>query len=306
MVALATSRALGTGVRVAVTDEDALAAAGEIVASWLERIDMACSRFRDDSDLQRINRADGAAVTVSALCLEAVRVALQMAESTAGLVDPTVGAAMLAIGYDRDFAAIGEPGAAAVLALPAPGWTSVSIDAQDCSVRIPEGTVLDLGASAKALAADRSAHDAAAQLGCGVLVSLGGDIAVAGPAPDGGWQVLVTDDHDAPLDAPGQTVGITTGGLATSSTTVRRWQRGGALLHHIVDPRTGMPADTPWRTASVTAASCVDANAATTAAIILGDEAPAWLEARRLPARLVDAGGNVRHVAGWPGAGERR
>ena len=305
MVALATSRALGTGVKVAVTDEAALPAAKRVVESWLERIDLACSRFREDSDLAHINARAGAAVAVTPLCRDAVTTALRVASDTAGLVDPTVGAAMLANGYDRDFSQVADAPGPEGAARPAPGWDGVLVDEEAGTVLVPRGTLLDLGASAKALAADRAAADAAARTGAGVLVSLGGDISVAGEAPPGGWQVLVTDDHAAPLDAPGQVVGISSGGLATSSTTVRRWVRGGRPLHHIVDPRTGLPADTCLRTASVVAATCVAANAATTAAIILGDGAAAWLETRGLPARLVSRTGTVRHVAGWPDSGER-
>jgi FAD:protein FMN transferase len=130
-------------------------------------------------------------------------------------------------------------------------------------------------------------------------VNLGGDISTSGPAPAGGWHVRVTDDHRAPLDAPGQAVTIASGALATSSTTVRRW---GAGAHHIIDPRTGLPADSRWRTVSVAAATCVDANIASTAAIVLGDEAPQWLADRRLPARLVDLAGDAITSSGWPAA----
>jgi len=234
-----------------------------------------------------------------------VSVALRVAAATGGLVDPTVGAAMVHIGYDRDFSLVVEAPGPETFGAPAPGWTSVDVDPDAGTVRVPAGVRLDLGASAKALAADHAAVDAAARTGSGVLVSLGGDIAVAGPAPEGGWQVLVTDDHDAELDAAGQIVGISTGGLATSSITVRRWVRDGTRLHHIVDPRTGLPAETQLRTVSVAAGTCVAANAATTAAIILGDAARAWLEDRGLPARLVTGDGCVTHVGGWPEQGER-
>ena len=303
MVSMASSRALGTGVRVGVSDDAALEIADRVVAGWLRDIDIACSRFRDDSEIWRVNRGGGAPVVVSPLCLLAVRTALQVAASTDGLVDPTVGASMERIGYDRDFAAIVE-GDETPRGSAATGWRSVEVDERSGTVRVPDGVHLDLGASAKALAADRAAQDAAAATGVGVLVSLGGDIAVAGPAPEGGWVIRVTDDHDAPLDAPGQTVSISAGGLATSSTAVRRWRRGHMQMHHIVDPRTGLPAVTRLRTVSVAAASCVDANAASTAAIILGDGAAAWLSARELPARIVDTAGHVDHLGGWPQDGE--
>jgi thiamine biosynthesis lipoprotein len=168
---------------------------------------------------------------------------------------------------------------------------------------MPEGVQLDLGATAKAWAADRSAARIAAQAGCGVLVSLGGDIAVAGPAPDGGWRIRVQDvtgDPGERPDGPYALVAIRDGGLATSSTAARRWQRGGDVLHHILDPRTARPAEPVWRTVSVAAGTCADANAASTAAVIRGRPALGWLASLGLPARLVDATGVVFTVAGWP------
>jgi thiamine biosynthesis lipoprotein len=136
-----------------------------------------------------------------------------------------------------------------------------------------------------------------------VLVSLGGDTAVAGPPPDGGWRIRVQDTTGLPgetPDGPSQVVAIRDGGLATSSTAARRWHHGGDLLHHILDPRTGRPAAPVWRTVSVAAATCADANTAATAAIIRGDQAPAWLAGLKLPARLVTQDGVVRTVADWP------
>ena len=135
----------------------------------------------------------------------------------------------------------------------------------------------------------------AAATGSPTLVDLGGDVATAGPAPAGGWVVRVTDDHRAGPDADGQSVTVSGGGLATSSTTVRRWRRAGRPVHHIVDPATGEPAAPVWRTVSVAAASCVDANTASTAAIVRGASAPQWLESLGLPARLVDPSGERRH-----------
>ena len=90
------------------------------------------------------------------------------------------------------------------------------------------------------------------------------------------------------------------GGIATSSTTVRRWRRGQALLHHIIDPQSGMPTSGPWRTVTVLAHSCVDANVAATAAIVQGEGAVDWLKARRLPARLVENDGTIHYLGPWP------
>ena len=134
----------------------------------------------------------------------------------------------------------------------------------------------------------------------GALVAIGGDIAVAGRPPARGWLVRVTDDHRGPLDAPGQTVTMRDGGLATSSTSVRRWRRDGQQMHHIIDPLTGSPSQTPWRTVSVAAASCADANIATTAVLAKRANGAEWLRGQRLPARLVAQDGRVLSLAGWP------
>ncbi|MEO8899146.1 MAG: FAD:protein FMN transferase [Candidatus Dormibacter sp.] len=298
-------RALGTSVVVAVTDPAALSTAREVVAAEIAALDLACSRFRDDSDLSRLNAAAGMPVLVSPLLAQAIRVALRAARLTDGDVDPTVGSCMAAIGYGADFAAIAADGPPLPgPAQPAPGWASVSIGDDPALVTLPLGVCLDLGATAKALGADRAAVAAQAACCCGVLVGLGGDIAVAGTPPGGGWPLRVTDDHGAPVEAPGQRITLTDGGLATSSSTVRHWRRGGSEMHHIVDPRTGRPALGPYRTVSVAAATCVDANTATTAAMVRGAHAPDWLESTGLPARLVALDGIVIHLNGWPQTAE--
>jgi len=282
-----------------VTDPLALAAAREALELELVRIDGACSRFRCDSELSRLNAAAGRVVTVGDALLEAVMVAVRAAESTSGLVDPTIGRSLRLAGYDRSFEQVRCGPRAAPRFVRVPGWRSVEVDSVSRTISIPSGVELDLGATAKALAADRAASSASRAAGCGVLVSLGGDISVAGTAPPAGWSVLVADDH-ADLDADGPVIAIRSGGLATSGTAVRRWGSGGAELHHIVDPRTGRPAATPWRTVSVAAASSVDANVASTAAVVIGDAAPEWLVERGLPARLVSVTGESLCVAGWP------
>jgi thiamine biosynthesis lipoprotein len=299
--ASASFSALGA-TAVVVADPAHLGAAVIEVERELDDVDRTCSRFRVDSDLSRLNDAAGAWTSVDDLLVVAVDVALRAARVTDGLVDPTIGETMLGIGYDRDFAAIVVNGPALGSApswISEPTWRLVEIRRDRRQIRVPRGVRLDLGATAKALAADRAAVRAATATGGGVLVSLGGDIAVAGASPDGGWSVGIADDHRASPE-PGETIAIVSGGLATSSTTVRRWSRGGLPVHHIVDPRTGLPADEVWRTVSVCACTCVDANTASTAAIVLGDEAPAWLMRNGLPARLVRRDGAIERVGGWP------
>jgi FAD:protein FMN transferase len=294
--------ALGTTATLYVTEQRALDRARAVLDQELAEVDETCSRFRPDSEVARLNAAGGRAVAVSPRLLEAIQVALSAAARSDGLVDPTIGSTLRLAGYDQTFELVRRRDASVFRArfAPVPGWRNVEVDAEQGTVRIPAGAELDLGATAKALAADRSARAAADAVGSGVLVSLGGDVAVAGEAPEAGWSIRVADDHAAPLEGPGPVVSIRSGGLASSGTAVRRWRAGTVELHHIIDPRTGRPARTPWRTVSVAAGSCVDANVASTAAVVLGATAPEWLSNRRLPARLVSAAGAVTCVAGWP------
>jgi FAD:protein FMN transferase len=281
------------------------AAARRIADRELAAIDVACSRFRPDSELTALNEAAGRGPRpVSPLFAQLLAAALRAARLTGGDVDPTCARALAGLGYDRDFAdvrAAGEfPPRLTGPVGPVPGWRRVHLDRAGRRAWLDRGVQIDLGATAKAWAADRCAQVIAAELDCGTLVSLGGDISVAGPAPADGWRVRVTDDHAAPATAPGQTVTINSGGLATSSTTVRAWVVGGRPVHHIIDPATGEPVRSCWRTVSVAAGTCTDANTASTAAIIRGAAAIDWLHAIGVPARLVRHDGTVETTSGWP------
>ena len=219
-------------------------------------------------------------------------------------MDPTIGSAVRLAGYNADFASVPVDGAELKLTQRSSRGGKWSSSASLADRPPSRGVEIDLGATAKALASDLAAAAAIkACSGGGVLVSLGGDIAVAGDAPPEGWPIQASEDSAAPIAESEETISIRTGGIATSSTTVRRWTRGGVVLHHIIDPATGLPANSCWRTASVVAATCVDANIASTAAIVLGRKAVSWLEANRLPGRLVDLEGSVHRVAGWPSPG---
>jgi len=301
-VAAIDDRALGTNVRVVVTRADRLAAAKRAVDGVLRDIDLACSRFRDDSELARLNARPGVETQVSPLLARAIEEGLRGARVTGGDVDPTVGAAMRVVGYDVDYAAIAADGPLVVQARPVPGWRLVQLNRVTRSVVVPQGVEIDLGATAKALAADLAAAAGLAELGDGggILVSLGGDIAFAGAAPGDGWTIQVSDDSTDPFDPSGESILLRGGAVASSSTRVRRWRRGGVEMHHILDPRTGLPVQSPWRLASVVADTCVDANIASTAAIIRGAAAPEWLEGLGLPARLVGNDGAVVRTSRWP------
>jgi FAD:protein FMN transferase len=290
-----------TTARVVVTEPARLAEATALVCAELAAIDKACSRFRRDSEVSRLQRAGGRSVHVTPLLAELLAAALRAAQFTDGDVDPTVGGALVGLGYDgatfaRDQLSLRHTDDGwLVRHRPVPGWRRVHLDGR--RLRVPPGVLLDLGATAKAYAADRCARLVADRCETGVLVSLGGDIATVGPAPAGGWRVLV---QDRPGE-PGCTVAMRAGtGLATSSTIGRRWQAGGRMLHHIFDPRTCLPAPVAWRTVSVAAASCLHANTVSTACVVRGEAAVEWLRALNLPARLVRTDGRVLTIGGWP------
>jgi len=268
----------------------------DVVRRWLADVESAASTYRADSEITALNHAGGAPTRVGPVLAAAVRVALASAVTTDGTVDPTVGAVTLS----------------AASAMPtvtrAGSYRDVHVDTDGdgdtAVVTMPAGVQLDLGATAKAWAADRAAELAAIESGAGVLVSLAGDIAMSGPVPHGGWVVLVTDDHREGLDstnAVAETVSLAGGGLATSSTTVRRRTTAeGGDVAHVVDPISWRPVVPVWRTVSVAAGDCVTANTASTAALVLGVRAEEWLTRTGLPVRLVGVDGRVVRLGAWP------
>ena len=286
-------------MRLVVEDEAALPGAERDLIALLQEIDSAASRFRSDSTLNRVNARAGRATPVPPVLIELVTAALEAAAATDGAVDPTLGLAMRRIGYDRDIAAVaadGEP----LAPPPSPSrgaWRGVHVQREAGLLTVPYGVELDLGATAKAWTADRAARLLSRRYGTGVLVELGGDVRVEGER-DGGWVVRVAER----AGGSGQAVRLTQGGLTTSTTTVRAWRRGDRAMHHIIDPATGEPATGPWRTVTVAAASALEANVASTAAIVRGEAAVGRLLDDGLAARLVDRDGVVFATPGWPDA----
>jgi thiamine biosynthesis lipoprotein ApbE len=292
---------MGSSTTVAVADGRALGPAVAVTTALLGAVEAACSRFIPTSELSLLNDSAGSeARVVSPILSDAIGAALDAAAATGGLVDPTMGRLIERLGYTVTFADLPLDGPPiAVERRECAGWRTVVFDPASRTVRLPAGVALDLGAIGKAWAADRCAAAAARCTGCGVLVACGGDVAVAGPPPAEGWCVRVAE---RPAAQPWQDVLAFDGGVATSGTGSRRWRRGQRVLHHILDPATGIPAESPWRTVTVAAASCAEANAAATASIILGDSALGWLDGLDLPARLVDSAGRTVMVGGWPAA----
>ncbi|MFT4011502.1 MAG: FAD:protein FMN transferase [Nocardioidaceae bacterium] len=298
-VARLTFRAIGTHNELVVTHPADLPASTAYVSDYLAALDRAVSRFQPASELSelaRLARRAPATLMLSDLCADHLEAALRAAQRTDGLVDPTVGAAVLAQGYDADLAEVLARDVTRARRAAVPGWQQVQLRGNRVSV--PAGTVLDLGVTSKAYAADVLARRLAALIGdpgSGFLVDLGGDIAVAGTPPEEGWRVAVRDHADRTR----QLVSITEGAVTTSSSRPA-WQTDQGPRHHVVDPRTGISAETCWAQVTCAAASAVDANAASTAALILGDDAPRWLESRGIPARLEAHDGHVVRVCGWP------
>lgn len=288
-------------VRVSVTDAGMLARAEDLVRGELDAIDVAASRMRSDSELA--SAGDGS--EVSPLLAELVAVALSAARDTEGDVDPTVGAMLTSLGYDPDFGALVTTGATRhvqvgqLAVYRPPTWEQVRLDGQHLT--IPEGVTLDLSVTMRARAVDRCAALIAATLDVGTLVSIGGDVATAGPSPRGGWPLLV---RDGPVD-PAANVGLPGGAaVSTASAHHRRWDTAEELLQHIVDPETGRPVRHAWRSATVAAFSALRATTVANTCLVREELAPSWLQALSAPARLVGHERSVRVFGTWPAAAE--
>jgi thiamine biosynthesis lipoprotein len=292
---------LGSSVEVVVSEMGELEAAAAAVAICLEQVDLAANRFRADSEIRLLNESNGQEREISLLLRDLLAEALAGAAATGGLVTPTVGGALVQGGYDVDFAAITDRAKGVGSGGQSPSYRQVELDVERNRVRLCPGVMLDLGATAKARASDLASLAAARVIRKGgVLVSLGGDIAVAGESPTEGWTIQVSEDSAMTVRAEEEKIAIWQGGVATSSIKARRWKWGGQEWQHIFDPRTGLPAQGRWRTASVVASRCVDANVAATAALIMDEAAIAWLNKQQLAARLVGRDGQVVRLGGWP------
>ena len=312
--------AIGTTNAILVTDPRTLPEATRYAKAHLAELARAASRFRPDSEVSLLaaRSADAPDATVTAqispLFVDYLRAARHAARISGGLVDFTVGSAVVASGYDTDMDLVrarctpydssAARGGRAAAAPDVPGWQRVLLDRRRLTV--PRGTLIDLGATAKAHAADTIARRLAERLPGGYLVNLGGDIATAGDLPEGGWLVGVGGRSAAAGaaadDTAAQVVALRHQGLTTSSTRLRRWATTTGEAHHIVDPRTGRPAPITWALVSCVGATALEANTASTASIVLGTDAPEWLRRHDIPARLEALDGTVATTPGWPDA----
>ncbi len=287
----------GVSGSLTVASEDYLSFAVERLEYWLAAINVAANRFTDESEISRLNHSAGRPMKYSPafeLCLDT---AISAYEQTQGACSPTVLPSLLALGYDRDYDEVATDSSIAVRPTrPSLGLDAIQINRAEQTVQLLDGCQLDFGATAKALTCDLVANDVG--LTGGVVVEIGGDVALRGEGPDGLWAIAVSDSLEASDHDP--RLGLTNAGVATSSRVIRVWQGGGQRLNHIINPFTGGSVDGPYGSASVVAASCVEANAFSTAALVWGEEASYRIAQAGLSARLVRTEGAVDLVGAWP------
>ncbi len=270
--------------------------ANERLWYWIGEIDRACNRFKEDSEIQRLNNSNGQAVEVSATFEVALNAAIRSSEITGGLCDPTILGALLQLGYNCDFNELVDQSFTNDNEVsPSPGIRAINFDTSSHKVSLNNCTI-DFGASAKALTADLVANDVM-KFG-GVAVEIGGDVALRGIDPRSPWTIGISESLS--VDATVPTVAMSSGGIATSSLRVRSWKVNGETVNHIIDPRTGSYARGPYSTATVSAPDCVTANAFATAALLWGEDAGYHIAQSGWSARLVRNNGTVEFIGGWP------
>jgi thiamine biosynthesis lipoprotein len=269
---------------------------------WITQFDAACNRFRSDSEISRLNASPTGTYAISEIFELALAGALRAGRATDGLCDPTVLPALLALGYDRDYDELlrrdQNDGHDPVKPL---GLGAICLDREGHTVSLAPDCQLDLGASAKALVVDFVANEIGST--GGVVVEIGGDVAVRGESAEGPWAIGISDTLTTNGREP--RVSVDRGGIATSSLTTRTWRSGDRVANHIIDPRTGSFAAGVYSTATVSAESCLMANAFSTAALLWGEDAGYYIGQAGWSARLVRADGTAEFVGGWPRDGER-
>lgn len=266
-------RAMGSGAHLVVVTAGDGDDGHELLAAGWDRIDELedrWSRFRPDSEVSALNRHAGVPLTVSRDTLRLVRHALVAWELTDGRFDPTVGAAMVAYGYDRDLGDLVARGAAGpVGAQPAPGPAGIELDPWSSTVTLPVGVNFDPGGVGKGLAADLVAAALVDAGAAGALVNLGGDLCALGAPPTAaGWVISVPD----PLRGRRELIRIALphGAVATTSRLRRRWSTTTGTAHHLIDPATGRPAETDVVAVTVVADEAWRAEAFTKLLFIAG------------------------------------
>ncbi len=296
---IATSRfdALGTEIVVSVTDFTYLGMVLQHTHTCIDDIDHTFSRFRADSELERLHRRGPGLHPASPLFIELLSLALRASHSTDGVFDPTIRGALEAAGYDRSIELIESSGPGSDQDAVAAGrWTEIEVDARRGTVLIPEGVRLDFGGIGKGFAVDYTMRGLP-PVDCGVLISAGGDLAVAGPPPDGGWICDIGSTRDV---EPEETVLLRRGAMATSGLGRRQWLRDGQRLHHLIDPLSGKPSDSHWSLVTIIAGTCVAADVATKSAFLKRAVGPQWIESLGMAGRFRALDGTITYTDHWP------
>lgn len=283
---------MGTDVSVLAPPSQldaALDSVRALFAAWDQRF----SRFRSDSELSALNLSAGTSFSASELMIHVVGAALDAARATGGLFDPSVAPRLVALGYDRDFAQLAtHRPESRLVGWRAGGWREIELHRAGGWIRLPAGTTIDLGGIAKGMAVDAALALLTRRGIAPACVNAGGDLGVVGEVEQG-WPIGLDEAAD-------RTVVLHGGALATSSTVHRRWRVGLIERHHLIDPRTGMPATGSVASASVAATSCRDAEVAAKAALLLGaEEAASFLGRHRLAGVLTLRSGAVLDIGEW-------
>lgn len=270
----------------------------EATRATFEAVEHCLSRFRAESELCALNRSEGVPFTASPLLFRVVRLALEAAQATGGAFDPTILPALESAGYDRSFEHLQARRSGGVALREAPStvdYRAVRLDPARSTITLPHGARIDLGGIGKGFAVDLAIEaTGATPHRC---INAGGDIAVRGtPGSGRGWTIAL---EDAGRRA-GTSVSIVDSALATSTVSRRRWLHDGVEQHHLIDPRTRRPTDGPFRTVSVVARTCMQADVAAKAALVLGDDGIALLEELGLHGMAVSGDDTVRTTRHWP------
>ncbi len=288
--------AMGTTVSLLVPVRD-IDEATEVCRTLFEEWESTLSRFRPESELSRLNRTTGQPVAVSELLFTVTATALEAARTTGGLYDPTLHDQMVRVGYDRSFETL-PPRMRPVSGPLLPGglWRAIELDAARRQITLPVGAALDFGGIAKGMAVDAALERLRALRIENVLVNAGGDLSISGLPPG---------QPDWPISVPGKdrywVVPFHHGAMATSGIARRHWQQGPLARHHLLDPRTGEPAQSGLWSVTVAAARCAHAEVAAKVAFILGpDRGAAFLREHAIAGLLIFETGEWRAVGSWP------
>ncbi|GAC1330043.1 MAG: FAD:protein FMN transferase [Chloroflexota bacterium] len=288
-------RAMNTDIALlSPTDGPEFEHASSIVRGIFAEVECCLSRFQPDSELSHLNRAAGQPFEASPLLFEAVWLAVRAASETNGVFDPTVLSALEYAGYDRSFERIHAPAGRTGLDL-LPDYRAIECDPTTRTIRLAAGQRVDLGGIGKGFAVDRAY--AASPFLEDRCIAAGGDIVVHGNAEnEGPWTIALEDTGD--LEP--RSIAVRDAAVATSTTLKRRWQRHGQTYHHLIDPRTGRPSQSPLRTVMVVAATCVHADVAAKTALLLGDSGMDFLEQHGMHGFGVRLDGSTVCTSQWP------